>query len=73
MVVEPAENAEEAAFSAFFPDLPGCTTWGETLDELRENAKVAVSEHLAALRDLGKPVPTAPNAAGNRCCRGVLS
>ena len=57
MVIEPAEHAGDASFSAFFPDLPGCTTWGESLEDLRKNAEIAVSEHIAALHDLGKPVP----------------
>ncbi|MCH8883411.1 MAG: type II toxin-antitoxin system HicB family antitoxin [SAR324 cluster bacterium] len=64
MIIEPAEDDRGTSYSAFFPDLPGCTTWGATLDELRENAQVAVSEHIAALRDLGKPIPPPRMRAG---------
>jgi predicted RNase H-like HicB family nuclease len=57
MIVEPSEDKDGKYFCAYIPDLPGCTTMGATLDELRANAVDAVSGHLAALRQLGKPVP----------------
>ena len=64
MVIEPAEDERGPYFSAWFPDLPGCATMAETLPELEENAQVAISEHIAALRELGKPVPPPRFRAG---------
>ena len=58
MVIEPAEDKKGPYFCAYFPDLPGCTTMGATIAELRANAVAAVTGHLAALRELGKPVPS---------------
>ncbi len=57
MIIEPARDKKGAYFCAFFPDLPGCTTMGATMDELRENAVEAVAGHIEALKRLGKPVP----------------
>jgi antitoxin HicB len=39
------------------PALPGCLTWGETPEEAIVNAREAIAGHVAALRDLGEPVP----------------
>lgn len=50
-------EAEEGGFWASFPDLPGCFTQGDTLGEIRENAREAVSGHLAVMRDRGEDVP----------------
>ncbi len=44
-------------FSVFFPDVPGCFSCGDTYDEAFHNSRIALEEHLAALRDLGKPIP----------------
>ena len=57
MVIEPAEDGEGPYFGAYFPDLPGCTTLGKNLEELRENAREAVTLHIQALRETGQPVP----------------
>ena len=50
-------EAEEGGFWASFPELPGCFTQGESLEELRVNAREAVAGHLATLQDRGEPMP----------------
>jgi predicted RNase H-like HicB family nuclease len=57
MVIEPTDDAEGRYYAGYFPDLPGCTTMGGTLKELRKNAKEAVSLYLRALKQTGQPVP----------------
>jgi predicted RNase H-like HicB family nuclease len=57
MIIEPAEDDGGPYFGACFPDLPGCGTTGRTLEELRRNAREAVSAHIGALRATGQPVP----------------
>jgi predicted RNase H-like HicB family nuclease len=37
--------------------LPGCFTQGRTVDEALVRAREAIAGHLAALRDLGEPIP----------------
>ena len=50
-------EAEEGGYWASFPELPGCFTQGETLEELRVNAREAVAGHLETLQDRGEPLP----------------
>lgn len=51
------ERARDGSYSAFVPDLPGCTTSGDTPDEVKQNIKDAVELYLDALRENGDPVP----------------
>ena len=44
-----------------FPDLPGCTTTGDTEEEALDNAKEAMSLHLFGMEDDGDEIP-APNS-----------
>lgn len=36
------ERASDGSYSAFVPDLPGCTTSGETVEEVKSQIKDAV-------------------------------
>lgn len=53
-VFEPVGNGE---FSVYFPDLPGCTSYGETLGDAQKNAKDALGLHLYGLKQDGDPIP----------------
>lgn len=53
-VFEPAGNG---AFSVYFPDLPGCTSYGETLSEAQKNAQDALGLHIYGMEQDGDPVP----------------
>ena len=44
-------------YSAYFPDLPGCTSAGDTLDETIVNAGEALSAHVGFMMEDGDPVP----------------
>lgn len=44
-------------YSVFFPDLPGCTSAGATLQEAALGAEEALSGHLAVSIEHGDPVP----------------
>jgi antitoxin HicB len=48
---------DEGAYSVTVPALPGCVTWGATLDEAVASARDAIEGHVAALRDTGQDVP----------------
>lgn len=37
--------------------LPGCFTQGSSVDEALDRASEAIAGHVAALRDLGQPIP----------------
>lgn len=47
------------AYGVVVPDLPGCFSAGDTLDEALTNAKEAILLHLEGLLDDNKPVPKA--------------
>ena len=46
-------------YYVLWPDLPGCTTTGETEDEALDNAREAMSLHLWGLEDDGDEIPSA--------------
>ena len=48
---------DEGAYSVTVPALPGCVTWGATLDEAVASAREAIEGHVAALRETGQEVP----------------
>jgi predicted RNase H-like HicB family nuclease len=56
------EGGTEPGYSVYFPDLPGCTSAGDTIDEAARNAESALSLHLAGMTEDGEtiPAPTAP-------------
>jgi len=47
IVIEPGDDA--AAFGVIVPDLPGCFSAGDTLDEAMDNAVESIELHLEAL------------------------
>jgi predicted RNase H-like HicB family nuclease len=51
------EKASDGSYSAYVPDLPGCTTSGETAEEVRQNIKDAVDSYVDSLREHNEPVP----------------
>ena len=51
----------EGGFTVTVPALPGCITYGETMDEAVANAKEAVEVYLESLTAHGEPIPTEEN------------
>lgn len=51
------ESAKDGGYWAYVPDLPGCTSRGDTRDEVERNIKEAIDLHIESLRDHGEPVP----------------
>ncbi|MBA4181100.1 MAG: hypothetical protein C0506_10975 [Anaerolinea sp.] len=52
-VIEPDDDS----FHAYVPALPGCHTFGDTIDEARANLIEAVELHIACLIEDGIEVP----------------
>ena len=52
------EGDAETGYSVFFPDLPGCTSGGDTLQETALNAEEGLAAHIALMLDAGEPVPS---------------
>ncbi len=53
VVIEKAANN----FSAYVPDLPGCISTGETVDEVERLIREAIEYHLEGMREDGLPIP----------------
>ncbi len=49
---------EEGGYTVIVPALPGCVTFGETVEEAITMAKEAIVGYIETLIDLGKDVPT---------------
>jgi predicted RNase H-like HicB family nuclease len=45
IVIEPGEHN----YSAYVPDLPGCITTGDTLEEVKKNMVEAINLHLRGM------------------------
>ena len=44
-------------FSAYVPDLPGCTSAGDSFDETLQGIREAIEGHLDVMRQYGEPIP----------------
>lgn len=51
------EGAEDAAFGVIVPDLPGCFSAGDTLDEAMTNVEEAAAAWIDAALDRGRAIP----------------
>lgn len=52
---------QEGGYTAIVPMLPGCITYGETLEEAVENVKEAIELYIESLRAHNEPIPTEEN------------
>ena len=51
------EPAEEGGYIVNCPQLPGCVTQGETMEEALAMIKDAIQGYIASLQSHGEPVP----------------
>ena len=47
----------ERNYSAYVPDLPGCVSVGDTLEEVKAEIREAIEFHLDGMREDGLPIP----------------
>ncbi|MCP5118556.1 MAG: type II toxin-antitoxin system HicB family antitoxin [bacterium] len=50
------EEAEHN-WAAHVPDLPGCVTTAETIEETERNIREAIEGHLRTMKEFGEPIP----------------
>lgn len=50
-------SAEDEAFIAEVPELPGCMADGETYRQALQNAETAIQEWIETARELGRAIP----------------
>jgi len=58
------EKEPDSAFGVWFPDVEGCFSAGDTLEEAVANAAAALRQHAEALESAGRPL-SAPRNADN--------
>jgi predicted RNase H-like HicB family nuclease len=44
-------------YAAYVPDLPGCVSTGETLEEVERNIREAIQLHVEGMKEDGLTVP----------------
>ena len=64
IALEPGNDQQ--AWGVAVPDLPGCFSAGDTLDEALDNAREAIELWLETVIDDGGPVPEAGSLAGHQ-------
>ena len=47
----------EGTYTVIVPSLPGCITWGESVDHAIEMAKEAIGAYVEVLKEEGEPIP----------------
>ncbi len=55
IAIEPGD--QKTAWGVVVPDLPGCFSAGDNLDEAIDNAREAIAAWIEATLDAGEPVP----------------
>lgn len=50
-------SADDDAYLAEVPELPGCMADGATYQEALANAEVVIQEWIETARELGRPIP----------------
>lgn len=56
-----ASGNKDEAYGVFFPDIPGCFSAGDTLDEAIKNAHEALEGYMEFLFEEGDPIPQPGN------------
>ena len=54
----------ETNWGAMVPDLPGCVSIGDTLEEVQENIKEAIKLYLEVLQERGETIPEPTTKVG---------
>jgi predicted RNase H-like HicB family nuclease len=47
----------ETGYSAYVPDLPGCITVGDSVDQIKKHVKEAIELYIEELEAEGKSIP----------------
>ncbi len=53
------EKAADGSYSAFVPDLPGCVSSGDSIEETKEQIQEAIRLHVDSIRNHNERVPEA--------------
>lgn len=56
-IIRHLSNEEGGGYLIEFPDLPGCMSDGETIDEAIENGQDAIQAWIEAAKEVNRPIP----------------
>jgi len=59
IIIEPDERN---TFHGYVPSLPGCHTWGKTIDKTKKNVKEAIKCHIQGFLKDGESIPQEKDA-----------
>ena len=62
ITVKPLSEEDGGGFLISFPDLPGCMSDGETIEEAMTNAEDALNCWMQAQKEAGKSIPRPDSA-----------
>jgi len=62
--VRPLTKEEGGGYLIEFPDLPGCISDGETLEDAIRNGQDALKDYLLTLKEFGEPAPRPGTTSG---------
>jgi predicted RNase H-like HicB family nuclease len=51
------EKANDGSYSAYVPDLPGCVSCGDSIEEVKALIQEAIRLHIDSLQEHQEPVP----------------
>ena len=57
LIVQDEHDEPEDGYGVVFPDLPGCTTSGDTVEQAYEHAFEALALHVEGMNEDGVPLP----------------
>ena len=57
VIIEPLPQIEGGGFVALVPDLPGCVSDGETIEEAARNVQDAIVAWIEAAQSLSRTIP----------------
>ncbi len=52
------EQESDGRYSVYAPDLPGCTSWGETREQAKEHIREAIEVWIESAEADGSTIPT---------------
>jgi len=61
IAIEP--GTQTSAWGVAVPDLPGCFSAGDSLDEAMDNARQAIDQHVEIMIEDGAPIPRSRSLA----------
>jgi predicted RNase H-like HicB family nuclease len=59
LLIQDEDDSPDSGYGVVFPDLPGCTSAGDTRMEAAEQAAEALSGHVSLLLEEGEGLPAA--------------